>query len=74
MEAKIADTSFADGLLWPSPLPGICRTGATRWGEERGGMPLFEAIFIASDMVPKYFCCNERSSERRLYVKYGTMV
>jgi hypothetical protein len=51
VEAPIADTSLADGLFWPSPLSGVCTTGATRWRGGRAGIPLFFVVSIASAMV-----------------------
>jgi hypothetical protein len=55
VEAPIADASLADGQFWPSPLPDICTTEATRWGVESAGVPLFNVISITLAMVPEYF-------------------
>ena len=63
VEAPIADTSLADGLFWPSPLSGICTTGATRWRGGRAGIPLFLVVSIASVLdsgftTKPYYTCD----------------
>ena len=60
--AGTAIPALASGQFWPSPSPGACTTGAMRRVGGRACMPLFAAISIALAMVPKCFCCDERSS------------
>ena len=74
MEALIADRSLADGLFWPSPLSGICTTGATDWRGERAGISLLLTVSIASAMVGGCVFCDGRLYLRRVYGKYGTAI
>ncbi len=67
--AATAIPALADGQFWPSPFSGACRTGAMCERGGRAGMPLFDAISIASVMVLECFVCDERSGLSRVYVK-----
>ena len=70
--AKTAVPALASGQFWPSPLPGVCTSGAAPGRGGRVGMVLFGPISMSSAMVVRVILRALGLFSCRVNVKSGT--
>jgi hypothetical protein len=72
--ATTAVPALASGQFWPSPLPGMCTSGAAPRRGGRVGIVLFVPISVLSAMVVRVISRVLGLFSCRVYVRFGTNV
>jgi hypothetical protein len=72
VSATTAVSALVSGQFLPSPLPGVCTSGAAPGRGGRVGMVLFGPISVSSAMVVRVILRELSLFSCRVYVKSGT--